>query len=653
MIISVFIFICFLIVFVWLSGWAIFKVTRIEEPDRFIALGIVLVLGILCVTLWVLGIRLIGIPWWGIWGLPVISLLLIKNQVSSPIKVNKKETSIFQTMAISLIIICAILQSFTLSIGTQVTPNGRSFPAIHDTMWTIAISNEISKQVPPQNPAFSGITLKNHHFFYPLFISAIQNTVHLPIITLYYYILPPLVSGIFGISIYAVSKIFVKRKLFQLITIFLGYFFGNIAFILPLFLGMAFDWKGNSFFSDQPFDQLTNPYTVLGFAFYLFGVYIFYLATKSDKPNVGYLFLVSAIYASLYGFKSFAGIIALVAMTLTCGLIWVLSKKSAYLWCIFLFYILFIPIFLLITSPSNVTLRWRPGWLLTEMMVSQDKLNLPRYSDIENYYRNIGNKLGLLKIRSLEFVIYMVGNLGLRIIGMVFLPVYGLLSIFKRKNKNLPVILLINASVIIALFIPLLFNLGGSAHNIIQFTPYALLLLVFPTMQVFEYIFNYLHQQGRPFPAIILVVGFISLAIPVNIKNIIQKLTSVGEVIPYSELAAIDYLKNYTNSADIIAVDTVRYTGSAIYIAGLSERRVYLADAGLAVQTGNDPTKRLKDLTEFFSNHSPETLLNTPVKYIYLLKKHLDKDSQKFFANSYLKKAYENTDVIVFKYGKI
>ena len=75
----------------------------------------------------------------------------------------------------------------------------------------------------------------------------------------------------------------------------------------------------------------------------------------------------------------------------------VIFKKILLLW--FLSMLILMPVYFLITKPGSVSVIFIPGWLLTEMMVGKDKLNLPVFADKENYYRSLNNYFGLLKIK--------------------------------------------------------------------------------------------------------------------------------------------------------------------------------------------------------------------------------------------------------------
>ncbi|HCS78992.1 TPA: hypothetical protein DIV55_04595 [Patescibacteria group bacterium] len=642
--ISALIFWLFIFAFIFTSGYAVQLILSLHRDDRITNFGTALTIGIVVVTIFSLFVRSLGGAWWMVWSLLPFVFAIIFWKKPRLLAFPWLKTN--ELIILSLIIILVVLQCLTLWVPLKSTPDGLIVPALHDTMWNIAIIEELYHDFPPENPGFSGVALKNTHYLYHLFAAATQQITRIPIIPLYYYFLPALVSFLFGLGIYAVGTIATSDIRFHILTIIFGFLCGNVAYLAPLFLGSNFDWRGNTFFADQPFDQLTNPYTVFGFVLFLFGVYWWFQATKKQLQMRSLIAAVILLAVS-YGFKSFAGVVALVAVMSTSLIVAILKQDKKYLLVSGLFLVIFIPLFFLTTTFGSVGLRWQPGWLLREMMTSADKLNLPYYADREDFYINTGNFLGLGKVKLIELGIYLIGNLGIRLVGLITLLsslVFMLLK--KRMHALLPVVLLTTFVVVTGLSLPLLFNLGASAHNIIQFTPYALLFFVFPTMFAIEKIGQRLHKFS-PTLAITFVFICIALAIPVNIKNIIQKIHAQGELIPSTYLQAFAYLKNNTARTSIIAVDPARYSPAPIYLAALSERQMYLVEAGFAEQTGNDPTYRLQLTQKSFTDQRFTDLLASGVTHVFMLRSQIDAQKVKQLV-PYLAVVFQNEEVIIF-----
>lgn len=648
MITDLIIFLLFLIFFLLIPARIslnLLKSTGTEDKDVLIKTGISVSLGIIFLTLIGLITKSMGLDWTLLWILPIFStgyLIYIWKKKISILKLGHFNFFIF-----IIILIGVSAQSLALFRGGWQTQEGFIFPSIHDNMWSIAISNELFGLFPFQNPAILGEPLRNHHYFYPLLLSITRSLTQIHIFDLYYRLGPILVSLLFGFSLYAVSSVLTTNNITKGLAVFLGYFSGSFAYLLPIFLGRNFDWKGNSFFADQPFDQIFNPYSVLGFSFFLFGIYALYKAIEHNNHlHFGWVVVSSLFLGSLYGFKSFGGIIASLGLIST-FLFWFLRyRKKRLLPVVIMALLIFTPIFFLITEPGSAKFQWAPGWLLSEMMASSDKLDLPRFVEIESFYQSIHNTLGLMKIKMTEFVIYTVGNLGTRILGLMIL-LKILLTGGKLSDSRKIILTYSLFCIIIAFFIPILFNLGSNAYNIVQFTPYALVLLSIFTGISVEWMFQSSLKKSKKL-FLITILFLIFLSIPVNIRNILGKLPIQGDVISTMEMAALDFLKDKTNDSAMILIDPRQFSYDPIYIPALSQRRVYLASPGYARQTGRAYDHKFDNLKNYFDNDSEvEFLLNNNLTYVYILKPNSYKKLNIKNNSGNYKVAYENEKVLI------
>ncbi len=646
------IFLVFILLFVLLPGVALLRASRFShDSDYFTTLALVLALGIMTTTLYTILVRVFHLPWASLWFIPVLSIAVLFKFRNSNVTLHTSSLTLRHYTFVGVIILfCSLLQSLTLFSGGRKMPDGIVIPALHDTMWNIALLEELSDTFPPTHPGMAGVPLKNNHFFYPLFLSAIRQLFSLDIYTLYYRLAPLFVAVTFGLSIYAVSTIFFTSAVFRSLTVFLGYFAGSISYILPLFMGRSFNWQGNTFLSDQPFDQLTNPYTVLGFVFILTAGFLLSQTFKNNKNLYPGLFLSALVLGGAYGFKSFAGILGAAGFLVFLLIISVRRKKrlAAILGGLF-FLIFFIPTFFLISDPKKTSLNWAPGWLLSQMMTATDKLNISSYAQLESFYTASASSKGLFKIRSQAFLIYILGNLGVRIFGLVYYLMLGWSFIPSRKMKELP---LVHAYILpivgLGLGIPLLFNLKGSPYNIIQFTPYALLLLVFPTVLMVSVLFRKIKNRHHPFIAVSMILAFVLMAIPVNLRNTLEKLSKSYDALSYSELEAVAYLRRSADRNAVVLVDYRSFVHQPMYIPALAKRRLYLADEGFALQTLQDPSERKRQIAEIFTDQNSETLHTIGVAYIYAHRQVLTETFLKYLSRDYAK-VFENSSGAIFK----
>jgi len=643
LIISFLRFIFFTVFFLYLPAKIIFAKLKIKSGDQFIDTGLSITFGITFITLLTLILRLSNLDLLFLWVIPAVSLI----SVFSNLKLPKSKISQGHILIFLMIFLGVVTQNLVLFRGGNKTSAGYIFPSVHDTMWNIALIQELYHHNPAQNPAMITAPLKNNHYFYPLFLAATRFVMGIDIYDLYFRFMPVLVSMLFGLGIYAVGKIFVKDVFFRALTIFLGYFSGSFAYFVPLFLGKNFDWKGNTFFADQPFDQIINPYSVFGFVLMLFGIYcLAQIINSRGNSKLGYSIVGATMFGILYGFKSFGGLLIIASLIGYSIFSLLIYRKILFLTLTILAIILFSSVFFFITDPTRATLIWAPGWLLTQMVADKDKVYLPYLVDVESYYKLIGNYLGLLKIKMIELIIYLLGNLGTRIIGLLYL-LYILFIMHVHNRKY--IMQFIGISAFISLMIPLLFNLRNSTFNIIQFTPYGLVLSATVSVYVLEKIYLYFARNQRKIPGVLLIVCFIILSIPVNAKNILSKIGTPEDTIAREEMEALKFLNGETTESDILLIDPKKFSQDPIYIPAISERRVYLASPGYASQTGYDPKTELERITYFFQTADHKFLQSNNINYIYLLKEKYNADELKILENAGFINVFENEKVIILK----
>lgn len=592
------------------------KSNSANKSDLLINASQCLLLGIILITLFAGIVRILNFPWYLIWILPATSFILLRRELKLKNIRNYFLASYQQfskhRLILLVILFGVILQSQVIVRGGLRQGSSLIFPNMRDTFWNLSIAQEIWYQFPPMNPTIAGVPLKNNHFYYPLFIATLHTLTGIGFFRLYFVFAPLIVSFLFGLGLYAVSTIVFKKQTEQSLCIFLGYFTSNLAFVLPFFFGTQFDWRANSFFADQPLGLLINPYTVLGITIYLFGIKSLVDLVKTHETSPVKFILPVFLFGSLFGFKSFGGVIALISLTLTAFLVFAVTGLRQIFLVVIGATILFLPSFFLIADLKNSYLHPAPGWTVMQMLYSQDKLGLTEYAAKEQFYFATGNTLALLKLKLFAFLIYSTGNLGIRLTGVV----YSFYQLFKKRLTKDRFVLwsFITISWLVSFTFPLFFNLGGNTHDIIQFTPYALVLLIIPTSVCLLSVYDRFKKRAK-LTAFIFILFNIALAIPVSVKESVQQFHLSGFMLSDKEIEALTALREKTTRSDVVL--TNQYKSSGIYVATVSQRKIYLADVSFTYQTMIDPTERLDILTEFFEDYDSKILPPT-ITYLYL-----------------------------------
>ena len=521
-----------------------------------------------------------------------------------------------------------------------------TFFSFHDSAFHLSVIGELKNHFPPQHPTFANEALKNYHYLPDFLLAGINSSIPVDKLDLYFRLAPFFASAYFGLAAYMVASQFLKNKAFRILAVILTYFSGSFAFLIPVFNKGA-DWNAASFMLDQPFDLSFNPQNLLAFAIFLVGFYFVIKYSKLDK--IIYLIVAGLIYATFFGFKSYLSALGVTAILAVCLHLLVFKKKTevvkASLITISIFFISF---FLLIDSTKN-SIHFSPGWTLKRMVEDPDRLNMASLTILEQHYLEKNNYLRVAQINIREAATYIFGNLGTRILGFIFI-----LTFLKKFRKLSADKIFIIAVVLGSLFIPIFFNQGGSTYNIIQFGPYALILTSIFSATALEKIYirlaenrkntyfsSYAHvnlkknsslKAGEVYEKlnfikqktlfIVIILVFLALSIPVNIKTFIERLDTEKFEVTNSELDVLQYLKEKTNKNSIILVYPTKKNLSFSYVSALSERRVFLSDAVQVELTSLDFETRYKDLVQFFETNelknAKDFLEKNKIAYIYL-----------------------------------
>lgn len=625
-IIEILTFLFFIVIFTIAPAIALFQILKIRlENDIFIKTGTLLFIGLSILTLFSVTARSAGFPPYLILFLPLISVAIFLRKNRGKNYVLKRIISLdIKNLAVAAVLVIGVFTQSSRMLKVDNYGSQLVVPSMHDTMWNVSIVGELTHHFPPQHPGLSGIQLKNHHYFYHLFLSTYYYFFRLNLIDLYFKLSPIFISMLYGLALYAFSSTLVVRKSFRIIAVILGYFGGTFAYVVGFFIP-SIRWWENIFLANQPYEEITNTYTILGLAIYLFLAYIIFKVIHSKRIEISWITEAALIIGTLYGFKSFAGILAVASLGLTGFMATILYKNIRIAFVIVTSLVIFIPVFFLITEVGKAGLNWSPGWILTVMVSDHDRLYLPRIAATESFYSATHNAKGLLKIKGIELLLYLMGNLSTRLFG--FLSLLWLVfskKITNDKNEKIFYIFLLS-SIFFSFAIPLCFNLSLAPYDIMQFTPYSFVLLAGLTAYFLERVYVYFTGINAKQIGIITIVSIIAVSVPMSIMDIKKTYNTKGDQIKNDEVQALSFLKRNSGIDDIILINPESFK-DPMYISALSERRLYLGDLDLAKHIGADPNERFMNVKRIFSSDfRVKYLADTHARFLYVHKDELSR----------------------------
>src|SRR3989338_4585544 len=369
-----------------------------------------------------------------------------------------------QLIPLFIVLIFSIIFSISmLTAGVY----GDSIKYRGDDLWHLALINELKNNFPPDNPGFAGVPLRGYHFFYNFLLAKISNIFFISPLSLYFHFFPLLMAILWGLGVYSFMYKWSKKISIGLWAVFLTMFGGSFAFILRLrgHENLSLD---SAFGIQQSATSLINPPFAISILVVISTLFAIHQYLESKKNT--WLIPVALFVGLATMFKVYAGIILLGGFILF-SLIESIRKKN-YLILVSLFTsgILFVVTYGIFRDISS-TLIFAPLWAPHSVLVD----NMPWYGYAEKMYTytKLSVIKGIIETELYSWYVFIFGNLGTRLIGLLFLLLFFLK---KRKKPSLFTIVLLIMTAI-SILIPLFFIQSGKVFEIIQMAWYFLFFI--------------------------------------------------------------------------------------------------------------------------------------------------------------------------------
>lgn len=481
----------------------------------------------------------------------------------------------------------------------------------HDGVWHIALIESLAKG-SLSIPIFSGHELQNYHIGFDLLLAALHKLIFIPVVNLYFQIIPPILAILVGVLTYKFVYEWTKSKPASLWSVFFVYFGGSFGW----FIG-----KGESaFWSQEAISSLINPPFALSLVLILSGLIIL---IKKDKKITDFL-LCSLLFGVLIEIKAYAGILVLSGLGVA-GLYNFWNRRDTSILKVFLIsLVVSLVIFLPLNKNPGSLLVWQPFWFLETMMGLSDRVGWNKFYSAMMTYKS--DRLWIKEIPAyfVALVIFYIGNLGTRIIKEI------LVWKWVKNLKSVGWVEIFTASVIVAgVVIPMLFLQKGTPWNTIQFFYYSLFfsgILAGVTLAKVKNKFILFLVVLVTIPTTILTLKdvYIPGRPPAKLSNqelsalLFLKMQPTGVVLtyPFDPVAAKAAEKNPPRPLYL-------YTSTA-YVSAFSAHPVFLEDEINLDITGYNWPERLTAIKSWYREKDQvlarEFLRKNDIKYVYWLR---------------------------------
>jgi hypothetical protein len=498
----------------------------------------------------------------------------------------------------------------------------RVYP-VPDVLLHIAIANELTHTIPPQAPHVSGHPL-SYHYGMDLVVAMFANVTRLTTRDLTVRFVSTLLLALSMVSVFCFSRRWLRSGYFAALVVFLVFFGEDFSFVPGLLLGENVDWSLR-YFSVPPavFGLFfTNP-ILPGLGLLFAGLFCLQLYLR--ERGRAWLFLTALLFAALIEVKIFTAAQIMCSLGLAAVLYLVLYRNSDLVKVAACTAALATPlvwsVFLTNKSGANHVMKFGTGLYVWQAMEA------------------IGMKHWLsswLTFAGLALPVYLVGCLGLRVIG---LP--GILNGIFRPDRKSALRFILAAYVVIGLLIALTCTITPAGWTF-RYNPVSGTFLVQSkyvawlfAVEVLQTLYRWAVGRGvySSLAAAAIMAMAIGLSVPATVQHFIYWRNPdhfFGNGKPFGKLlqsydaetlAVTDFLTKDAQPGDVVLCGDDLLAP----VLALTNCRVPFGYSAYAAVARSDYTRRESAVKQFWKdwrlgNVQPDLLREAGVRYIVVRK---------------------------------
>ncbi len=532
----------------------------------------------------------------------------------------------------------------TFANGIQLSSGIYFCCGVPDSLFQIALTNDLIKNFPPYEPTTYGQLLKNYHFLTNLVNADLIRVFKLPLLPLQYPYMSTLVTSIFVLNVIAFAQIATKRQEYQYWLLFFVFFSGDILFLLIFIQTGMFNFEP-IFLTNAAMMWISSP-RVYALMLLFAGMSFLFLWIK-EKKNICLDLLLCLTFASLIAFKVYIGLFALSGLGLLL-LLYLKEKNIHKSITIGLTFLLSAILFLPINSNSGgfiFTGFWRFEDFASNHVFGLHNMELARHIYLEH-----GNWQHALFNDILYFFVYFVFIFGTLL--LAFLQTPKSLSIIAIKKFHI----FLSAGFLVSFLLGSFFIQKTGGANSSQFLITITTAISIYTALALTYWFSKIKQKSV---AIILACMIILLTIPRVIYSVSVytdvHLKKHGLLVDNNQIQALEYLKNNTEANAIILQENQK---NCLTMTFLTQRQIYNCLDASPEDRGVNLQKKVLIHNSIFQTNTKKVkkalmqlTKNKNVDYLYISTDTYKRRKQLFMSENYTIK-YSNLNIVILKVPK-
>lgn len=479
-----------------------------------------------------------------------------------------------------------------------------------DGVLHLAYIEQIIKNIPPEEPGFSGEIIRNYHYWSNMVVGEIDRVFNIPVINSFFQYSNIFLSLFLGLSAYSAMLIFSGSKTAARWFCFFLLLAGDFGYITMILVGKGLSFNIPSI--DNAAIFLQNPPRAYSVIVLLGSLIAFFSWLKNKNKRLG--IIIALLMGSAVGFKVYTGILGLSALSFFT--LYHLIKKDWKNLYILPLAIIFSLIVYLPNNSSAGGLVFTPfEWPIN--FLTQGGLNMGEWELRRRTYIAEFNSKRVLQMELMMTALFLFSQWGIKILGFFYVK-----KVIKKYGLNLS--MFFYGSIITVTLAGLLFIQKSGGFNVFNFFVAAAVFLSFLTSLLLSDIKSKINSK------LVYVIYFIViiLVIPrvINENMGILKEYFFGKtytLVSNEELEAYKYIQQKTNKNSLIlTLNKGTYDDMTPYVSFFTKRTTFFSGMGEMRAHDIDFKERQKTVEEITSNlfnqKGASLLKNNKISYILL-----------------------------------
>lgn len=545
-----------------------------------------------------------------------IALFLIqRKKVQRP---NKKTHVARNAVTMVLIGLGVVFQQLPVWYTAMRTVDGLSFCCTLpiNPIGQLALTSEIIRKIPPDQPGLSGQLLTNYHHWLNIAVAELVRIFRLPLLYTSSQYVPLFTSVFLGLSAITLSSLLDLSVPFVQWFLFFLYFGTDLGYGVPLAFGKGINFLAPSLLNGFTF--LFNPQTAISIVLLFCAYALLVLVLKKQTPQI--LFLTALLFGTLIGFKVHTGIFALVGLAALAS--YQVLRKS---YTILLVFGMSLALALAVYLPTNrgaggiyFSGFWRIEKFMKNPELGFDPSLLSKIAYFTKQKRLFSESLGtgalVLLYEMLFLILFLFSLVGTKLVG-----------VFQSKmtfvHVPLPIHILVGSSIVVGMVLGLFFlQTSGVGHSEYFLHTAAIVFSFYAALAAYR-------VERRSKVIRILLVSVIVAGILRSYQLSFDAISVLVEpknhyVISHEELGGLSFLRSRTPEDAVIVVDPSNRLDSVVsYVSFMANRPTYLSGTWGLGALNVHYTDRLRVVDRVFKekNRDVQKILQLAgIRYVYL-----------------------------------